>query len=114
MKDRVVIIDGNSLINQAFYATRYTNMMNKDGVPTNAVYGFVNMMLKIRDDLDPIYMAVAFDMKGPTFRHKQFKEYKGTRKGMPDELAVQMPILKEMLDAMGIYRMELQALKPMI
>ncbi|WP_430886179.1 DNA polymerase I [Fusibacter sp. JL216-2] len=108
MKDRVVIIDGNSLINQAFYATRYTNMMNKDGVPTNAVYGFVNMMLKIRDDLDPIYMAVAFDMKGPTFRHKQFKEYKGTRKGMPDELAVQMPILKEMLDAMGIYRMELQ------
>ncbi len=108
MKDRVVIIDGNSLVNQAFFATRYTNMMNKDGVPTNAVYGFANMMLKIRDDLDPMYMAVAFDLKGPTFRHLQFKEYKGTRKGMPDELAVQMPILKEMLDAMGIYRMELQ------
>ncbi len=108
MKDRVVIIDGNSLVNQAFYATRYTNMMNKDGVPTNAVYGFANMMLKLRDDLEPMYMAVAFDMKGPTFRHLQFEDYKGTRKGMPDELAVQMPILKEMLDAMGIYRMELQ------
>lgn len=108
MKDRVVIIDGNSLVNQAFFATRYTNMMNKDGVPTNAVYGFANMMLKIRDELDPMYMAVAFDLKGPTFRHLQFKDYKGTRKGMPDELAVQMPILKEMLDAMGIYRMELQ------
>jgi len=108
LKDRVVIIDGNSLVNQAFFATRYTNMMNKDGVPTNAVYGFFNMMLKIRDDLDPMYMAVAFDLKGPTFRHQQYKEYKGTRKGMPEELAVQMPILKEMLDAMGIYRMELQ------
>lgn len=108
MKDRIVIIDGNSLVNQAFFATRYTNMMNKDGVPTNAVYGFANMMLKIRDDLDPMYMAVAFDMKGPTFRHLQYKEYKGTRKGMPEELAVQMPILKDMLDAMGIYRMELQ------
>ncbi len=108
LKDRVVIIDGNSLVNQAFFATRYTNMMNNNGVPTNAVYGFANMMLKIRDDLDPMYMAVAFDMKGPTFRHQQYKEYKGTRKGMPEELAVQMPILKEMLDSMGIYRMELQ------
>ncbi len=108
MKDRVVIIDGNSLVNQAYYATRYTNMMNKDGVPTNAVYGFANMMLKLRDDLEPMYMAVAFDMKGPTFRHLQFEDYKGTRKGMPDDLAAQMPILKEMLDAMGIYRMELQ------
>jgi len=108
LKDRVVIIDGNSLVNQAFFATRYTNMMNHEGVPTNAVYGFANMMLKIRDNLDPMYMAVAFDLKGPTFRHLQYKEYKGTRKGMPDELAVQMPILKDMLDAMGIYRMELQ------
>jgi len=108
LKERVVIIDGNSLVNQAFFATRYTNMMNKDGVPTNAVYGFANMMLRIRDELEPMYMAVAFDLKGPTFRHLQFKEYKGTRKGMPEELAVQMPILKEMLDAMGIYRMELQ------
>ncbi len=108
MAERIVIIDGNSLVNQAFFATRNANLTNKDGVPTNAVYGFLNMLFKLTDTYDPQYLSVAFDMKGPTFRHQQFDGYKATRKGMPPELAQQMPILKDLLDAMGISRMELQ------
>lgn len=106
MQKRLVIIDGNSLINRAFFAIQQ-RLTNKDGVPTNAVYGFLNMLFRVMDDYKPDWLSVAFDMKAPTFRHTAYSDYKGTRKGMPDELAVQMPILKEILDAMGIHRTEL-------
>lgn len=106
MQKRLVIIDGNSLINRAFFAIQQ-RLTNKDGVPTNAIYGFLNMLFKIMEDYQPEWLSVAFDMKGPTFRHTSYSEYKGTRKGMPDELAQQMPILKEILDAMNIHRTEL-------
>lgn len=106
MSKRLIIIDGNSLINRAFFAIQQ-RLTNKDGVPTNAVYGFLNMLFKVIEDYQPDYLSVAFDMKAPTFRHTAYSDYKGTRKGMPDELAVQMPILKEILDAMNIHRTEL-------
>lgn len=106
MSDKVLIIDGNSLINRAFYAIRH--LTNKEGTPTNGVYGFLNMLFGMIDEYDPKYVSVAFDLKGPTFRHLEYSEYKGTRKGMPDELKVQMPMLKEILDKLGIHRAELQ------
>lgn len=100
---RLVLIDGNSILNRAFYGIAGTNMLKtEDGIYTNAVYGFLAIMFKILDNLNPEYLAVAFDMKAPTFRHKMYSEYKGTRKGMPDELAAQMPIIKEVLNAMNI------------
>ena len=100
---RLVLIDGNSILNRAFYGIMGTNMLQtEDGTYTNAVYGFLAIMFKILDSLNPEYMAVAFDMRAPTFRHKMYSEYKGTRKGMPDELAAQMPMIKEVLNAMNI------------
>ncbi len=100
---RLVLIDGNSILNRAFYGIMGSNMLKtEDGTYTNAVYGFLAIMFKILDNLEPEYLAVAFDMKAPTFRHKMYSEYKGTRKGMPDELAEQMPIIKEVLTAMHI------------
>ena len=100
---RLVLIDGNSILNRAFYGIMGNKMlMTKDGTYTNAVYGFLAIMFKILEDLKPEYMVVAFDLKAPTARHLLYKEYKGTRKGMPDELAVQMPIIKEVLQAMNI------------
>ncbi len=116
MNKRLMIIDGNSLINRAFFAIQSRGaqkdgaplrLTNKDGIPTNAIYGFLSMLYKVIDDYKPDWLSVAFDMKGPTFRHTAYADYKGTRKGMPDELAIQMPILKEILDAMGIHRTEL-------
>lgn len=100
----LVLIDGNSLINRAFYATPL--LTSPEGVPTNAVYAFLNMLLKIEKDLSPKYLLVAFDRKEPTFRHKQYAEYKAGRKPMPTELAVQIPLLKEVLDSMGIAHYE--------
>lgn len=102
---RLVLIDGNSLINRAFYAL--PPLQNKAGIYTNGVYGFINMINRIIDEYKPDYMSVAFDLKGPTFRHKTYTEYKGTRKGMPEELRQQMPIVKEWLDKAGINRMEM-------
>ena len=100
---RLVLIDGNSILNRAFYGIMGSNMLKtEDGTYTNAVYGFLAIMFKILDSLNPEYIAVAFDMKSPTFRHKMYTEYKGTRKGMPDELAAQMPMIKEVLNAMNI------------
>lgn len=100
---RLVLIDGNSILNRAYYGIAGTNMLQtEDGTYTNAVYGFLAIMFKILDEIEPEYMAVAFDMKAPTFRHKMYSEYKGTRKGMPDELAAQMPLIKEVLTAMNI------------
>ena len=100
---RLVLIDGNSIMNRAFYGIMGSNMLRtEEGTYTNAVYGFLAIMFKILDNLNPEYMAVAFDMRAPTFRHKMYSEYKGTRKGMPDELAEQMPLIKEVLNAMNI------------
>jgi len=82
--EKLVLIDGNSLINRAFYAMPV--LTTKDGVPTNAVYGFMNMFFKMLDTVNPTFVAVAFDLKAPTFRHKLYGEYKGTRKPMPDDL----------------------------
>ena len=101
--DRLIIIDGNSLVNRAFYAL--PPMLN-DGKPTQAVYGFANMLIKMIQDYSPKYMAVAFDLPVPTFRHKRYEGYKATRKGMPPDLAAQMPTLKTMLSRMGIKMIE--------
>jgi len=106
MEERIIIIDGNSLINRAFYAL--PPLTTKEGKHTNAIYGFVTMLLKVMEDYKPDYIGVAFDKKAPTFRHKEFAEYKAGRKKMPPELAEQMEPLKEVLDAFNIYRIELE------
>ncbi|MCT4562782.1 MAG: DNA polymerase I [Maledivibacter sp.] len=106
MKKRLVIIDGNSLINRAFYAL--PDLITKEGIHTNGVFGFIKMVNKINEDYSPEYLSVAFDLKAPTFRHLAYKEYKGHRKKMPSELAQQMPIIKEVLDAYKIHRTELE------
>ena len=101
---KLILIDGNSLINRAFYAT--PPLSAKDGTPTNAVHGFINMLFKLIGDTSPEYIAVAFDVHHPTFRHEMFTEYKGKRKPMPEELRPQIPLLKEILASMGIYTVE--------
>ncbi|MCT4606661.1 MAG: DNA polymerase I [Marinisporobacter sp.] len=103
---RIIIIDGNSLINRTFYAL--PELTTKDGTHTNAVYGFVNVLYRIFEDYKPDYMTVAFDKKAPTFRHKEYDAYKAGRKKMPSELAEQIPILKEVLDAFKIHRVEIE------
>ena len=101
--DKFVLVDGNSIMNRAFYGIMGSKMLTtKDGKYTNAVYGFLAIMFKLLDDVKPKYMAVAFDLKAPTARHKMYEGYKANRKGMPDELAEQMPIIKEILRAMNI------------
>ena len=100
---KLVVIDGNSILNRAFYGIMGSKMlMTADGTYTNAVYGFLAIMFKMLEDINPEYLVVAFDVKAPTKRHEMYKEYKGTRKGMPDELASQMPIIKKILTAMNI------------
>ncbi len=100
---RLVVIDGNSIMNRAFYGIMGSKtLQTEDGIYTNAIYGFLAIMFKILDDLKPEYLAVAFDLKAPTKRHQMYAEYKGTRHAMPDELVVQMPIIKEILRAMNI------------
>lgn len=100
---RLLVVDGNSIMNRAFYGIMGSKMlMTKDGTYTNAVYGFLAIIFKVIDDLKPEYMAVAFDLKAPTARHKLYEGYKANRHGMPDELAVQMPIIKDVLRAMNI------------
>lgn len=94
------MIDGNSLLNRAYYATPI--FTTKSGIPTNAVFGFTKLLFKILNDLQPKYIAVAFDMKAPTFRHKMYDGYKSTRKPMPEDLAVQVEPLKNLLSAMKI------------
>ncbi len=104
--EKLVLIDGNSLINRAFYAMPV--LSTKDGTYTNAVYGFMNMFFKMLSEEKPTYVAVAFDLKAPTFRHKMYAEYKGTRKPMPDELRPQIPLLKEVLSLMNVKTFELE------
>lgn len=105
MGEKIVLIDGHSIINRAFYGV--PDLTNKDGLHTNGIFGFVNILLKILEEEKPDYLTVAFDVHHPTFRHEMFTEYKGTRKGMPQELHEQVPVLKELLSAMGIRIMEL-------
>ena len=97
---KLVLIDGHSILNRAFYGV--PDLTNAQGVHTNAIYGFLNIMFKIIDEEKPEHLIVAFDMSAPTFRHKMFAEYKGTRKPMPEELRQQVPLIKEVLEAMGI------------
>lgn len=98
--EKMVLIDGNSLLNRAYYATPV--FTTKDGTPTNAIFGFTKLLLKIIGDVKPKYLVVAFDLRAPTFRHNMFGGYKATRKGMPDDLAVQVKPLKNLLSAMKI------------
>ena len=98
--EKLVLIDGNSLINRAFYAMPL--LSSKDGVFTNAVYGFLNMLFKLVSEEKPSHLAVAFDVHAPTFRHGLYSEYKGTRKPMPEELRPQIPLLKDILALMKI------------
>lgn len=107
--DKLMIVDGNSVLNRAFYALQRANMLTaSDGLHTNAIYGFLNILNKFLGEEKPQYLCVAFDLKAPTFRHLEFEGYKATRKGMPDELAEQVPYMKEILDAMNIKRLEME------
>ena len=97
---KLVLIDGHSILNRAFYGV--PELTNSEGLHTNAVYGFLNIMFKILEEEKPDHLAVAFDLKEPTFRHKMYADYKGTRKPMPQELHEQVPLMKEVLTAMGV------------
>ena len=100
MAEKIMLIDGNSIVNRAFYGVPL--LTNGEGRYTNGVYGFLNILFKLLDEEQPDYLAVAFDLHAPPFRHRTFDGYKGTRKGMPEELREQMPLLKEVLQAMHI------------
>lgn len=106
---KLVLIDGNSLLNRAYYATPV--FTTRTGMPTNAIFGFIKLLFKVLDDEKPEYVAVAFDLKAPTFRHKMYTEYKATRKGMPDDLAAQVEPLKNLLSAMKIATCEKEGLE---
>ncbi|MCR5655662.1 MAG: DNA polymerase I [Lachnospiraceae bacterium] len=100
MAEKLVLIDGHSILNRAFYGV--PDLTNADGLHTNAIYGFLNILFKLLDEEKPDYLAVAFDLSAPTFRHKTYDAYKGTRKPMPEELREQIPVMKEMLQKMGV------------
>ena len=100
MNKKIMLVDGNSIVNRAFYGVPL--LTNSNGQYTNAIYGFFNILFKLIDEDKPDYLGIAFDLKAPTFRHIKYDGYKGTRKGMPDELAEQMPALKELLSALNI------------
>ena len=107
--DKLVLVDENSILNRAFYGIMGSKMLTtKDGKYTNAVYGFLAILFKLLEDVDPKYLVVAFDLKAPTARHKLYEGYKANRKGMPEELAEQMPIIKEILRAMNIDIVEME------
>ena len=106
MSEKIVLIDGHSILNRAFYGI--PPLTNSRGVHTNAVYGFLNIMFKILEEEKPQYLAVAFDLKAPTFRHQMYDAYKGNRSPMPPELSEQVPLMKQMLTAMGIPLMMLE------
>lgn len=97
---KLLAIDGNSIMNRAFYGIKM--LSNKNGTYTNAITGFMNIYLSVMNDISPDCVAVAFDLRAPTFRHRAVESYKANRHGMPDELAQQMPVIKELLTALGI------------
>ena len=102
---KLMVIDGNSIVNRSFFGVR--PLTTREGLPTNAVYGFVTTLLRLLDEESPEALCVTFDRREPTFRHLEYTGYKAQRKGMPEELAQQMPVLKEVLDAMDVPRYEL-------
>ncbi|HBA64485.1 MAG TPA: DNA polymerase I, partial [Lachnospiraceae bacterium] len=104
MSEKIVLIDGHSILNRAFYGI--PDLTNAEGLHTNAVYGFLNIMFKVLEEEKPEYLTVAFDVHAPTFRHEMFEEYKGTRKPMAEELRQQVPVIKEVLHAMGVRTVE--------
>ena len=101
---KLLVLDGNSIVNRAFYGIKL--LTTKSGEYTNAIYGFLNIMFRFIAEEKPDYVTVAFDLSAPTFRHKMYDEYKAGRKGMPDELRSQMPVLKEILNSLGIKTIE--------
>ena len=107
--EKIVLIDGHSILNRAFYGV--PPLTNAKGQHTNAVYGFLNILFKILGEENPQYLTVAFDMHAPTFRHEMYKEYKGTRKPMPEELREQVPMIKEVLQAMGVQIVQMEGLE---
>ena len=106
MSEKIVLIDGHSILNRAYYGI--PDLTNSAGLHTNAVYGFLNILFKILDEEKPEYLTVAFDVHAPTFRHKMYAEYKGTRKTMDEELRQQVPVMKEVLHAMGVTVVEME------
>lgn len=106
--EKFLIIDGNSIMNRAFYGLSVNMTSTYAGIHTNALYGFLNIYWMMLDKINPDYIAVSFDLSKPTFRHKMYDEYKGTRKGMPDELREQMPVIKDVLNAMNIPILEIE------
>ena len=109
MREKIVLIDGHSILNRAFYGV--PDLTNSEGLHTNAVYGFLNIMFKILDEEQPEYLTVTFDVHAPTFRHKMFADYKGTRKPMAEELRQQVPVIKDVLKAMDIEIIEKEGLE---
>ena len=109
MREKIVLIDGHSILNRAFYGV--PDLTNSEGLHTNAVYGFLNIMFKILDEEQPQYLTVTFDVHAPTFRHELFQDYKGTRKPMAEELREQVPVIKDVLKAMGIRIIEQEGLE---
>ncbi len=101
---KLLVLDGNSIVNRAFYGIK--TLSTKDGLFTNGIFGFMNILFSLRENYKPDAVAIAFDVHAPTFRHEMYKEYKGNRKGMPEELAQQMPILKDLLKALGYKLLE--------
>ena len=106
MSEKIVLIDGHSILNRAFYGIPL--LSNGEGLHTNAVYGFLNILFKVLEEEQAQYLAVAFDLHAPTFRHKMYEDYKGTRHAMPEELREQVPLMKEMLGAMQVPLMMLE------
>lgn len=104
MREKLVLIDGHSILNRAFYGM--PDLTNAKGVHTGAVYGFLNILFHFLDEEKATYLTVAFDVSAPTFRHKMYDAYKGTRKPMPQELKEQVPLIKDVLHAMGIQTIE--------
>lgn len=109
MREKIVLIDGHSILNRAFYGV--PDLTNSEGLHTNAVYGFLNIMFKVLDEEKPEYLTVTFDVHAPTFRHRMFADYKGTRKPMAEELRQQVPVIKDVLKAMGIEIIEKEGLE---
>ena len=106
MSGKIVLIDGHSIMNRAFYGIPL--LSNSSGQHTNAVYGFLNILFKVLEEEHAQYLAVAFDLSAPTFRHQKYEAYKGTRHGMPDELREQIPLMQDMLRQMGVPLMMLE------
>ena len=103
---KLLLVDGYSILNRGFYGLPL--LSNKDGIYTNAVLGFLNILFKVTEDEKPDYLTVAFDVHAPTFRHKMYEGYKGTRKPMPEELKMQLPIIREVLSSMQVNIVEME------